>query len=247
MAELTSTPTTRRETRALEGRRRRRGAGRRAALAVVPLALLGSGALVYQASNAAFTASTSTGSNSWTAGTVAVTNSSSGSALFNPTAVKPHSSNAVSSCLRVTYTGSLASDVQFYVTGYANPVAGANSRNLGSYLRVNVELSSTETTNAACAGFTATNTFVNPGGSGGDTLATLAGYGAWGSALETWSAAAGNVTPRTRSYKITYWLPDFDEAGITGATANAAGDQALLNDLQGARTTATLTWEARNT
>jgi hypothetical protein len=247
MTAPTTVPTTRREARAHEGRRRRRGAGRRAALAVVPLALLGSGALVYQASNAAFTATTSTGANSWTAGSVAVTNSSSGGALFSPTAVKPNSSNAVSSCLRVSYTGSLASDVKFYVTGYSNPTPGANSHNLGTYLRLTIELSSTATTNAACAGFTATGTYVNSGGVAGNTLADLSASNAWGSPLETWAAAVGSVTPQTRSYKITYWLPDYNEAGITGQTANAGLDQALLNDLQGAQTAATLTWEARNT
>src|SRR5919202_973508 len=76
MTEISSIPTTRRQSRAFEGHRRRarRGGGaRRAALAVVPLALLGSGAFVYQASNAAFTASTSTGSNTWAAGNVFLT------------------------------------------------------------------------------------------------------------------------------------------------------------------------------
>src|ERR687886_499089 len=105
MTEISSIATTRRQSRALEGHRRRarRGGGpRRAALAVVPLALLGSGAFVYQASNAAFTANTSTGSNAWTAGNVMVSNTTSGSTTVSISNLKPGwgstAGNAQSKC-----------------------------------------------------------------------------------------------------------------------------------------------------
>jgi len=238
------------------GKARHRGArghgtGMRAALAAVPLAVLASGAMVYQASNAAFTASTSTGANSWTAGTVALSNSTSGAALFTATNVKPAAANAVSTCLTVTYTGSLASDVRFYVTGFSNPTPGANSHNLGSYLRLSIEQSSTATP-ADCSTFTrigGSGTFVNASGAAGNPLGGGAGSLAtaatdWASGLGSWAAPAGNSTAQTRSYKITYWLPDYNETGIT--TGAPTTDQNTLNDLQGAAAQANLVWEARN-
>ena len=98
------------------GRRRGR-AGVRAATAVVSLALLASGAMVYQASNAAFTATTSTGNNSWTAGTVALTNSSSATALFDATAEGVFTPGTTTArCVLVTYSGTLAaSGVKLYL------------------------------------------------------------------------------------------------------------------------------------
>jgi hypothetical protein len=221
---------------------RRRGLGTRAALAVVPLAVLGSGALVYQASNAAFTATTQTGTSNWAAGSVALTNSSSGSAAFTVTSIKPGAALASTqfACVDVVYTGSLASSVKFYLANFSNPTAGQNGHNLGSYLRLKIEQSSTTTSDAACTGFTATGTYVNAGGASGDDLASLATAATnWTNGLGAWAAAAGNVTPQHRSYKISYWLPDVSETGMP--------DQATLNDLQASATRSDLVWEARNT
>jgi hypothetical protein len=239
------TGATRNSARQHSGRHRsdrRRGLGARAALAVIPLAVLGSGALVYQASNAAFTATTQTGTNNWAAGSVALTNSSSGSALFTVTGIKPGAALASSQyqCVDVVYTGSLASSVKLYLANFSNPTPGQNSHNLGSYLRVKIEQSSTTTSDAACTGFTATGTYVNAGGAGGDDLASIAAAATnWTNGLGAWAAPAGNVTPQHRSYKISYWLPDVAETGMP--------DQATLNDLQASATRADLVWEARNT
>ena len=184
---------------------RRRGRGGRAALVVVPLAVLGSGALVFQASNAAFTATTQSGANTFAAGTVVLTNSTSGSALFSVTGIKPGAALAASQyqCVTVDYKGSLASSVKLYLANFSNPAAGAHSHNLGSYLRVKIEQSSTTTSDAACTGFTATGTYVNAGGSGGDDSASLStaatnwsnGLGAWAAPQETSPPSTG----RTRS------------------------------------------------
>jgi hypothetical protein len=223
-------------------RPRRRGLGAGVALAVVPIAVLGSGALIYQASNAAFTATTQSSSNAWAAGDVVLDNSTSGSALFSVTSIKPGAALAATQfqCVTVDYTGSLASSVKLYLANFSNPTPGANAHNLGSYLRVKIEQSSTTTSDAACTGFTATGTYVNAGGAAGNDLATLAGAATnWTNGLGAWAAPAGNVTPQHRSYKISYWLPDVAEAGMP--------DQATLDDLQGASTQTDLVWEARNT
>ena len=216
---------------------RRRGLGARAALAVVPLAVVGSGALVYQASNAAFTATTQSGTNQFAAGSVTLTNSTSGSALFSVTGIKPGAALAASQyqCIDVNYTGSLASSIKFYLANFSNPTPGQNAHNLGSYLRVTIEQSSTTTSDAACTGFTATGTYVNPGGSGGDALSSLAAATNWGNGLGTWAPSGA----QHRSYKISYWLPDVAETGMP--------NQATLDDLQGASTRTDLVWEARNT
>jgi hypothetical protein len=269
MTEIDSSPTTRWATRAQEGRRRGRRGGtgaRRAALAVVPLALLGSGAMIYQASNAAFTASTSTGSNSWTAGNVVVTNTSSGSALFTVGNLKPGfaatAGRAQSKCLVVTYSGSLPSNVRMYVSAFGStvrPGTGPGSianrpagiEKLEDYLRVAIE----EGTGSAsdCSDFTSLKHLTTGDSSaqtGGELFKTFqtaynafptlpAGYD--GDAA-TWSASSGD----TKTFKVTYWLPDIGETGAPSSAGSFSSIQDRFDDLQGSSLSATLTWEARN-
>lgn len=248
MTDHTPTPPTRRDALTQEGRRsRRRGGARRAAFAVVPLALLGSGALVYQASNAAFTASTSTGSNSWTAGSVVLTNGSSGSQLFNVSALKPGvASAATTKCVNVTYTGSLAANVKLYIGTAPTSTPGTGGGNLGSLLRVSVE-EGTGSTDAACTGFTSAGSpkYLNAGADKGQTLNTFQSgdssfTGNYPSTATPWAAPVGSGTPQVASYRVIYWLPDTDDADNPTA-------QTPLNAVMGSQITATLTWEARNT
>ncbi len=206
-------PLTRRAARELEngrGRRsrRRRGAGRSAALAVVPLALLGSGALVYQASNAAFTATTATGTNTWTAGTVTLTNSGTGLVVFNLTGLKPGDTGT--KCVKVTYTGNLAaSGVKLYVPSLTNN-AGLGAAGLGTYL----DLVITEGTGGSptalnshdCTGFVAGSTLTSS-----DTLATFqAAHDDYSTGVSSWAPAASSND--TRTYRITYTLQDDNAA-----------------------------------
>ena len=254
MTEISSTPTTRRVARALQGHRRgaRRGGGaRRAALAVVPLALLGSGALVYQASNAAFTASTSTGSNAWNAGNVFVTNGSAGSALFNVTAMKPTTAAAATSkCVVVSYTGNLAANLRLYLTSYSSTMrpagppgpTGAGTTDLGQYLRMIVEEGSGAQSD--CSDFSRTR-YLTSGTSTGQTVdslrTALTSFSSTypGPSNTPWAAPASSVaTPSTMTYKVTYWLPDIGQTG--------APSQNALDDLQNTSLSTALTWEAQN-
>ena len=89
-----------------EPRRRRRPWV--ALLAIV--GVIGSSAMVWQASNAAFTATTNDGVNSFAAGTVALSDNDLGTALFSATNLKPGSTGQA--CIRVTYSGTLAAGVR---------------------------------------------------------------------------------------------------------------------------------------
>src|SRR5256885_1742070 len=99
--------------RALHRGRRRRAGGRGLALAVVPVAMGISGAFVYQASNAAFVATTSSTA-SFATGTVTLSNNAPAGVLFNVTGMKPGDTN--NACVNVTYGGSLGADVRLYLT-----------------------------------------------------------------------------------------------------------------------------------
>jgi len=88
---------------------------------VVPVAIVVSGALVWQSSYAAFSATTSNPTSNWTTGTVALSDDDSSTALFTATSLKPGSTGA--KCILVTSTGSLASTVKLYATGLTGTLA----------------------------------------------------------------------------------------------------------------------------
>lgn len=239
-AEVTTGPVTRRAA-LRRGERKRRG-GLRALPALVPLGVLAAGALVYGASNAAFTSSTSTGSNAWTAGTVTLASDAPASGAFSASNMKPGVANPNTLCVTLNYTGSLASDVRWYVKNLSD--APTHAVNLSGYVRMSIEQANAVIP-ANCTGFVGSGTFVNPGGANGDTLAGLAGAKTdWTSGMGSWPTAAGNSTQK-RSYKVTWWLPDVGETGLS--TGNTANDQTTLNNLQGASASLDVYWEAHNT
>lgn len=214
------------------------GAGTRRAMvtAALPVGLLASGALVWQSSYAAFSATTSNPGNAWAAGSVVLADNDSGVALFNTTddgTLKPGSTR--SRCIRVDYTGSLASDIRLFVT---TPSAGATS--LDPYLVMSVEKGTTVTSSTAVAadcstGFTsaATPTFVynsaQANTAGANTTRTLSHLKATYSSFATGilvSAASPQGT--SLAFKVTYVVAD----------DNAA---------QNTQSSASFVWEARNT
>jgi hypothetical protein len=92
----------------------------------------------------AFSATTQNAGNEISTGTVTLGDNDGGQAMFNVTNAKP--SETWSRCIKVTYTGSLASDVRHYSTA----TGGA----LSQYLRIKVEQgTSTATTFPSCVGF----------------------------------------------------------------------------------------------
>ena len=103
--------------------------------------------------SAAFTATSSNSGNRIEAGTVAIGDSDAGTGvLYNALNQKPGSGNGpTAACIRVTYSGSLASGVKLYSSAIAN----------GSQFRLKVERGSGLTGPAAnmnCTGFTSSST-----------------------------------------------------------------------------------------
>lgn len=229
---------TRREARAAEGtavrparRPRRPGSGRWVVLAVVPLALLGSGAFVYQASNAAFTGQTSAAA-SFGTGTVVIGNTP-GTGTLSVSGVKPNDSG--SRCFDVSYTGSLSSIVRLYLKTYTSVKAsdGVTANPLGQYLQVKVEESS-----SACASASFS------GGTYAGLASTASTRTDWTSGFQTWSNAS-ITNPATRSFLISWQLPDCGGAVAWGA-GTCPADQTTFDGAQGGSTGVTFVWEAHN-
>ena len=107
----------------------RRRTGAVAVAGAVVAGLLGSGAFVWQGTNAAFTSTTSNGANNWTAGAVTIGDDDSGTALFNVSGLVPGDTG--NKCIKVTYTGNVTSAVKLYVS--------ASSGSLADYVDLVVE------------------------------------------------------------------------------------------------------------
>jgi len=202
----------------------------------VPVGLVMSLAVTWGSTHAAFTASTDNVGNSWQTGSVVLADSDSEAALFSTTtdsALKPGSTR--SRCIRLDYTGSLPADIHMYA---GTPNAGATT--LDPYLVMSVEwgtdVTAATTVAADCTtGFTRTSTptFLyntqQADGSSADPSRTLAHLKAThrdhGSGLVV---STGTVQNTYLTLRITY---------------------AVKNDngAQNTQSSATFTWEARNT
>lgn len=198
--------------------RRSRAVGLTAA--ALALGMLGSGFLVWQGSEAAFSSTTSNPGNSWTAGSVELSDNDSGTALFDVDALVPGSTGT--RCILVTYSGTVASDVRFHVTDVTT--TGAD---LSPYLDLTVTPGTGTPpvgSPASCDNFVADGTAYGP-----TAVADLPGT--WATGVLGWTPSSA----ATRAYQVTY---TFDTTGADAATVNA---------LQGGRLTAALTWTAQST
>jgi hypothetical protein len=171
--------------------------------AVVPLAVLASGGLVWQSSYSAFSATTSSPTNNWTAGTVALSDDDSNTAMFTATNMKPGATGV--KCIAVTSTGSLASTVKLYSTAYSTTNALATNINL------KVE-EGTGATTASCAGFTGASTLFDAALSSFGTTKTSFATG-----VSSW--APTGAANETKSYRITYTLSASTPDTAQGGTA----------------------------
>jgi hypothetical protein len=174
-------------------------APRRTRLLVILVAIIGTGALIWNSSNAAFSGTTSNASNSWAAGQVNLTDDDSSTALFSVTGLKPGSTG--SNCITVTYTGSVASSVKLYATGYTGT--------LGTYLNLTVE-QGTGGSFGSCGSFVAGSTLYT---------GTLAGFA---TAKVDWASGVGSFTPSSNPtsavYRFTYTLQDNNSAQNLSST-----------------------------
>jgi hypothetical protein len=174
------------------------------ALASVPVALLASGAMVWHASYSAFSSTTSNPTNNWAAGTVALTDDDSNTAMFNATSLKPGSTG--SKCIAVTSTGSLPSAVKLYGTSYAT------TNTLAANITITVDEGTGGTFAGGCAGFTSSsqiyNGLLSAFGTGKTNYAT--GVGSW--------APTGSASD-TKVYKIVYTVSASAPDTVQGGTA----------------------------
>jgi hypothetical protein len=161
--------------------------------AAIVIGLGASGALVWQGSEAAFTASASNPSNSWASGTVALTNSQPGSALFNVTALVP--GNTATKCITVSYTGNVNAEIRMYAT---SPSA-SNQLAKDLDLEISTSAAASGTADPGCTGSYSW---------GAPLVTTLDAFNgkidyATGTLVPAWTSAAG---PQYRAYKIKYTL-----------------------------------------
>jgi hypothetical protein len=162
--------------------------------------------VVYQASNAAFTASTSNPTNNWSAGTVAISDNDSDSALFSASGIKPGDTGT--RCIVVTYSGSLNATVKLYATSYTDG-------GLAPYLTFGVYEGTG--TQADCSDFSSTATDYSPG--------TLQDFGvnnaSYANGVSGWTPAGGSNA--TKTYKFSWTLQDDNNAnGGTGGALTAS-------------------------
>lgn len=183
----------------------RRRTGAVAVAAAVIAGMLGSGAFVWQGTNAAFTATTQNGANNWTAGAVTLGDDDSNTALFTAAGLVPGSTD--NKCIRVSYTGNVAASVKLYVQSSAGTLApyidlvveeGTGVGNVGTF--------------AGCGGFSGTPIYTG----------TLANFASTNSA---WASGVGSFAPSTNTdfkvYKFTYTLNAATPNGMQSATCSA--------------------------
>jgi hypothetical protein len=162
-----------------------------------------SAAVVWHASYAAFSASTDNPTSNWAAGTVALSDDDSNTALFTASNLRPGATGT--RCIAVTSTGSLPATVKLYGTG------ATTTKALAGYLNLTVTQGSGA--GADCANFT-------PLGSGATVYSgTVAGFGATATSFATGqgSWAPTGAAAETRVFQFSYTLaantPDTAQGG----------------------------------
>ncbi|MGH2572497.1 MAG: SipW-dependent-type signal peptide-containing protein [Actinomycetota bacterium] len=187
-------------------------------LTLLLLALLG--VLAGAGTWSAFSATTENTGNAFDAGSVIISDDDAGSAMLSLTNAKPGDSDT--SCIMVTYTGSLPATVRLYGT-----TAGTG---LDQYLDLTVTRGTKVSGFDSCADFVPDPTDYIGQGAGVIYVGTLQGYPdsyAGGIVDPTAGSPETWTNPETHSYKFTVTVQD--DGGAQGLNA-----------------TQTFTWEARN-
>ncbi|CAN5224857.1 hypothetical protein BH09ACT6_BH09ACT6_16040 [soil metagenome] len=187
---------------------------RLATLIVGPTAILVAGLLVWQGSNAAFTASTRNTGNNWETGSVVLSDDDGGAAAFRVSGVLPGQTGE--KCIVVTSDSTVAGEVRLYVD-----TLGAQG------LENNITVSLQEGTGGSfsdCTGFAADTTL--PAQSLAAIAASHNNYATGGLPWATTGTAGEHKT-----YKATW---TFDVTGLT---------QPEIDALQGKSVSADVAWE----
>jgi hypothetical protein len=186
---------------------------------VTPLAIVAAGAMVWQSSYSAFSGTTRNSGNSWSTGSVALTDDDEGTARFQAKNLVPQQTET--KCIAVTTN----TNVPGVVKGYAlNPIVSAAK--LEDHIKVTIEHGNGGGF-GSCDGFTKTGDSIPTPTS----LTTLANAKDFATGVGGWNVPAGT---QTRTYKITYL---FDTTNLS---------QSQLDGLQGAQTGIDFQWELQS-
>jgi hypothetical protein len=187
------------------------------ATVATPVAVLAAGAMVLQASYAAFSGQTRNSGNEWSTGSVNLTDDDNGQSRFQVANMLPGSTDT--KCIQVTANASVPSVVKGYTVNPVNSGKGLEDR-----IKITIE-SGNGGTFANCTGFApdAAGTIVPP-----TTLTTLAAVDTWAEGMGGWNVAPGTSA---KTYRITW---QFDTTGMT---------QPQIDQLQGAKTGIDIQWE----
>lgn len=171
---------------------------------------------------AAFFSTTSNPGNAFSAGTVSISDNDLGGAMFSVSGMKP--GDTATGCIRITYEGSLSSNVHLYKT-----VTAGNG--LDTYLSLTITRGGGAPTFNTCGAFTADTTVYIGGQPVGviynDTIANMGTSYSTGvtdpnaTSPETWT------TGESHDYKFVVTLQN-------------------NNSAQGLNVTVSFTWEAQN-
>jgi hypothetical protein len=159
--------------------------------------------IAVRSTTAAFTSTTANAANSWSAGTVALTDDDTGTAMFAVTNMAP--GDSITRCITVSYSGSVDAAVRLY-----GSITGGTG--LGTYLDLTVERG-TGGSFASCTGFVSTES-VYSGTLAGFTSAHTGfvnGAGSW--------APVGGAPVDTMTYRFTTTLQSNNAAQALTATA----------------------------
>ncbi len=169
-------------------------------LAAIAASLLLLTVLTTTRSQAAFTDSTDSAGNSWTAGSVTLTDDDSSTALFSYSGWTP--TDTATNCIVVTYSGTvLPADIRLHAT---------TTGGLDDYLDLTIELG-TGGSFGNCAGFTPSSTIFS------NTLTNFATtHSAYGTGLAVFTAS---TNPTSQSLRVTTTLQDNDAAQALSSTA----------------------------
>ncbi|MGQ0805170.1 MAG: hypothetical protein ACT4PI_15080 [Actinomycetota bacterium] len=198
----------------------RRHTGTKVALSLLVLVLLG--VTLRVGTWSAFSATTDSTGNTFSAGTVTLTDNDAGGAMLSLSNAKP--GNSDTGCITVTYTGSLASTVRLYGT--------TTGTGLDTYLDLKITRGTFASAPAfdSCTGFTADATNYIGAGAGVVYNGTLQGYAdnyTAGLVDPTAGTPESWTNPESHVYQIQVTVQDNNLA-------------------QGKNATQTFTWEARN-
>lgn len=174
---------------------------------VLAMALAVSSFVVMQSSESAFTATTVNSANAFSAGTVAIVDDDTASAMFTVTNMKPGDSAV--DCIVVTYEGTIANPaaVKLYSGNYTD------SGDFADYLNVTVE-EGTGGSFGSCGGFSATGTIVSS-----VVLSTFdTTYTNYATGAGAWDPSG---TPESKTYRFTIELdggtPDAEQGESVSA------------------------------